>query len=287
MKKRILSAILAGICVLIFSFSVCAAAQVDVMLTSDVPLAPPGLRVVIDGLEYPGEAFLENGTTFVSLREFANHADVCVLSWSNPTQTASLWTKGLTLSVTAGAEYMEANERVLWCRTPSFIEEGTLFVPLRPLAEAFGYRCTYDDNTLTVTLTRVGDAIENGASFYAEDKLYWLSRIISAEACGEPFSGKLAVGAVIMNRVASSDYPDTIYGVIFDAEDGVQFTPTVNGAIYHTPSEDSVRAAKLILEGVLVDDDILFFLNEALAESKWIVNNRTYVTTIGVTDFYA
>ncbi|MBQ2468213.1 MAG: cell wall hydrolase, partial [Clostridia bacterium] len=114
-----------------------------------------------------------------------------------------------------------------------------------------------------------------------------LSRIISAEAEGEPLEGKLAVGTVILNRVASPDYPDTIYGVIFDRQNGVQFTPAGSGTVYCDPGPDSVRAAKMCLEGYRTSGDILFFMNESIAESFWIKNNRAFAFSIGKHDFYA
>ena len=57
---------------------------------------------------------------------------------------------------------------------------------------------------------------------YSENDLYWLSRIIEAEASGESFSGKIAVGNCVLNRVKSSEFPNTIYDVIFDKNHGVQ-----------------------------------------------------------------
>ena len=64
--------------------------------------------------------------------------------------------------------------------------------------------------------------------FYDHDELYWLSKLIYAESGAEPFLGKLAVGTVVMNRVDSDEFPSNIVDVIFDKENGVQFTPTAN-----------------------------------------------------------
>lgn len=90
-----------------------------------------------------------------------------------------------------------------------------------------------------------------------------------------------------MNRVDSDEFPSNIVDVIFDKENGVQFTPTANGAIEKDPDEDSIAAAKICLEDVRLSDDILYFLNEELSSSLWIVENCTYVMTIGCHDFYA
>ena len=103
----------------------------------------------------------------------------------------------------------------------------------------------------------------------------------------ESFEGKLAVGNVVLNRVNSSMFPNTVYGVIFDFSCGVQFTPAANGTVYNTPSADSVEAAKQCLDGKNVVGNALFFMNGAIAQSAWISNNRTYIMTIGNHQFYA
>ena len=121
---------------------------------------------------------------------------------------------------------------------------------------------------------------------FSENDLYWLSRIIHAEARGESFDGKLAVGSVVLNRVKNKNYPSTVYGVIFDKKNGVQFSPILDGSIYNNPSRDSINAAKRCLEGYRTNKEILFFINPDIATSFWIVNTREYVMTIGNHDFY-
>ena len=121
---------------------------------------------------------------------------------------------------------------------------------------------------------------------YTQDELFWLARIIEAEAGGEPMEGKIAVGNTILNRVKSADYPDTIYGVIFDRNWGVQYTPTSNGTIWNDPSGDAWDAARRCLEGENLVEDCLFFLNPRIAKSFWIVENREYYCSIGGHDFY-
>jgi N-acetylmuramoyl-L-alanine amidase len=91
--------------------------------------------------------------------------------------------------------------------------------------------------------------IVSGDQYYDSDDVKWLSRIINAEAEAEPLEGKIAVGNVVLNRVASDEFPDTIYSVIFDKANGVQFSPTASGAIYNTPTDESVLAAKMCLDG--------------------------------------
>ena len=91
---------------------------------------------------------------------------------------------------------------------------------------------------------------------------------------------------MVLNRVAHSEFPNTIYGVIFDSRWGGQFEPVRNGTIYHTPTEESVTAAKLVLEGADVAGESLYFLAPTLTNNHWIMENRDYIMTIGVHWFY-
>lgn len=119
------------------------------------------------------------------------------------------------------------------------------------------------------------------------DDVYWLARIIHAEAQGEPFDGKVAVGSVILNRVHSSQFPNTVYGVIFDQQNGyTQFSPVIDGSIYNNPGSDSIRAAEAALSGQRPVGDALYFLNPDKSQSFWITDNRQYMTAIGGHEFY-
>lgn len=77
-----------------------------------------------------------------------------------------------------------------------------------------------------------------------------LARLITAEADAEPYVGKLAVGAVVLNRTRDSNFPKTIYDVIYQYDSGTyQFEPVMNGWIERSATADSIRAAKAALNG--------------------------------------
>ncbi len=244
--------------------------------------SPP--KVFADGWEYPGMVDIKEGRAYVSLREFATAMDNAVVRWNDETECATATTDALTVSAWENGLYLEANGRYLWCPGKTYTENGIMMVPLTAISRAFGFNHTWGNNT--VTLERTKGAIEPAAEFYSEDEVWWLARIIEAEAGAEPFLGKIAVGEVVLNRVASEEFPDTIYSVIFDNEHGVQFTPTVNGAIEKEPDKDSIVAAKLVLDGARVGKNLLYFLNPAIAVSNWIPENRPFAMTIGNHDFY-
>lgn len=98
--------------------------------------------------------------------------------------------------------------------------------------------------------------------------------------------GQIAVGNVVLNRVTSPQYPNTVREVVFDSQNGVQFEPVANGSIYDEPTDSALTAAKLCLEGASVVDDCLYFFAPALSAGSWIVNNRAYYGTIGCHQFY-
>lgn len=117
--------------------------------------------------------------------------------------------------------------------------------------------------------------------------VYWLSRIIHAEASGEPYRGKVAVGNVVLNRVKSKDFPNSVYNVIFEYYKNIpQFSPVADGTIYNTPSSESVRAAREAISGSRPVGNATYFFNPDKAAGSWIVRTKTYITRIGGHVFY-
>lgn len=67
---------------------------------------------------------------------------------------------------------------------------------------------------------------------------------------------------------------------------GVQFTPVANGTVYDEPTQESLLAAKLVLDGARAAGNSLYFIAPELTDNHWTMENRTYVTTIGCHWFY-
>lgn len=166
---------------------------------------------------------------------------------------------------------------------PLYWEGEDVFLPLRVLAQAEGAQVTWLAEESTA---QVGPQEKSTGEPESCEDLYWLSRIISAESRGEPLLGQIAVGNVILNRVESEEYPDSVKEVIFDRTYGVQFTPTVNGSIEREPELCSVLAAVLALNGASVVGESLYFFSPAQSAGSWITANRPYYTTIGGHQFY-
>ena len=127
------------------------------------------------------------------------------------------------------------------------------------------------------TLALIGISSSSSGASVSNADLELLARIISAEARGEPYIGQVAVGAVVLNRVESSSFPDSISGVIyqpgaFDAVEDKQF--------YLTPNETALNAARDALNGWDPTNGALYYWNPVTATSRWIWS-IPITTTIG------
>ena len=105
----------------------------------------------------------------------------------------------------------------------------------------------------------------------AEDKDL-LSRLVEAEAKGEPYQGKVAVAMVVLNRVASPEFPNSVHDVIYQQLEngGYQFTPVANGAINQPASDESKRAVDEALASQDPVNDALYFYNPEIATNDWV-----------------
>jgi spore germination cell wall hydrolase CwlJ-like protein len=125
------------------------------------------------------------------------------------------------------------------------------------------------------------------ASVQANKEKDLFYRLVTAEAEAESFEGQLAVATVIMNRVKSPDYSNTITGVIMDKAWGYQFTPVQDGRINNPPSASAKKAVDMVLNGYRsFGTNVFWFVNPRKASSPWIEQNKTLVKTIGNHDFY-
>ena len=242
--------------------------------------------VTVNGRTLSEPAVVMNGTLYLPLRAFASSLGNATVSYDKATKTATLKMAGLYLTATDSGFVTYANDRALFAFSPNLLmSNGKMYLPASTLTKALGVQITSKTSS-TVEILGSYTPLIHASKFYREDEVYWLSKIISAESGGESLIGQIAVGDVIMNRVKSPLYPNTIYGVIFDRKYGVQFSPILDGSIYKNPTFTATLAAKICLEGTSLSDDALFFLNPRVAESNWIVKSREYAYSIGGHDFY-
>lgn len=104
-----------------------------------------------------------------------------------------------------------------------------------------------------------------------------LARLISAEARGEPYSGQVAVGAVVLNRIKNPSFPNTLPGVIYQSG---AFTCITDGQFNQPVAESAYRAARDALNGVDPSGGAIYYFNPSTATSSWIWS-RPLITVIG------
>jgi len=117
----------------------------------------------------------------------------------------------------------------------------------------------------------------SAASSYQSGDVWLLSKLISAEARGEPYSGQVAVGAVVLNRVAHPSFPNTLSGVIY--QNGA-FSCMSDGQWDQAIADSAYKAAREALNGSDPSGGAIYYYNPAKATSKWIWS-RPVITTIG------
>ncbi|AGK98813.1 cell wall hydrolase [Clostridium pasteurianum] len=105
---------------------------------------------------------------------------------------------------------------------------------------------------------------------YSQADIDLLARLINSEAEGEPYNAKVAVGAVVLNRIADSRFPNTINSVIYQIDSGhYQFTPVLNGTINKPASQDSIKAAYAALKGEDPTKGAVYYFDDS-ATNKWL-----------------
>ena len=120
-----------------------------------------------------------------------------------------------------------------------------------------------------------GGSSSSGAGNYSNSDVQLLARLIYAEARGEPYKGQVAVGAVVLNRVKSASFPNTISAVIYQP---YAFTCVNDGQINLSPNSTAVNAAKDAMNGWDPSYGCIYYYNPKIATSSWIFSRPTVVT---------
>ena len=131
---------------------------------------------------------------------------------------------------------------------------------------------------LSLTGNSGGGSSSSGGSSNSGDKdLYLLAKLVHGESRGEPYKGKVAVAAVVLNRVKSSSFPNSISGVIYQKG---AFSAVSDGQINLSPDNESIKAARDAMNGWDPTGGAIYYYNPAVATSSWIFGRKT-ITVIG------
>lgn len=127
------------------------------------------------------------------------------------------------------------------------------------------------------TLAAMGINSNSSSGSSGSNDLNLLSKVVYSEARGEPYVGQVAVAAVVLNRISSSSFPNSMSGVVYQAG---AFDAVSDGQINLTPNATARKAAQDAINGWDPTYGAIYYFNPATATSKWIWS-RPQVLTIG------
>ena len=138
---------------------------------------------------------------------------------------------------------------------------------------------TVDGIAGTQTLKAMGITSSSSSSSSSNNSsnVNLLARVVYGEARGEPYTGQVAVAAVVLNRVKSSKFPNTISGVVYQSG---AFDAVADGQINMTPDTTAKKAAQDALNGWDPSYGAIYYFNPSTATNKWIWS-RPMTVTIG------
>ena len=204
-------------------------------------------------------------------------------TFDTETNTLTVAVEDIEITVCRDDDYIEANGRYFYLPDGYMEIDGSAVVPIEAIEKIFTLEANWDEELEVYDLDTANKAIlVSGDEFYDEDNLYWMSRVITYESGNQPTAGQIGVGNVVLNRVESSRFPDTIKKVIFQQG---QFAPVAAGAIYLDPYDISVVCAKMVFEGYNTVGKSLFF-QQGRYGANWISQNTKFVITIADHNFF-
>ncbi len=129
----------------------------------------------------------------------------------------------------------------------------------------------------TLLYMGLGSGSSSNTGGYSSSDVYLLAKVIAAEARGESYTGQVAVGAVVLNRVDSSSFPDTVAGVVYQKG---AFSAVTDSNWSVSPDSTSKKAAQDAINGWDPSGGALYYYNPAKTSNQWI-RTRPVITTIG------
>lgn len=204
------------------------------------------------------------------------------------THVESVWTTAILRSGSSGGEVKEVQRRLKEWGYYTGKVDGVFGKATKNAVIAFQKKngLTADGVVGKATYKALGmnssynalAGVQSGATGgFSSADVYLLAKTIYAEGRGEPYTGQVAIGAVVLNRVRSKQFPNSVSGVVYQKH---AFTAVSDGQINLTPNDTAMRAAKDAINGWDPTGGALYYYNPAVATSAWIFDRQT-ITVIG------
>ncbi len=240
--------------------------------------------VYVDGL-LSCRGYIVGDNTYVSLEAISAVLGYDIdTHYDNEINTLTVRLGGIVIEACSSDQYMSANGRYLYLPDGYMEVEGSFIIPMEAVTKIFTLGLSWNEELGAYDLSTANERLlQSGDEYYNEDDIYWMSRIITWESGNQPVAGQIGVGNVILNRIASSRFADTLKEVIFQPG---QFAPAANGVVYGEPYDISVICAKLVYEGYNTVGDALFF-QVGRYWGSGMGSSTTWLMSIGDHNFFA
>lgn len=283
MLKKLMSVIAIGFAFAVLAFTTTASAEETKLYGYSIPI-----DIDINGnyIENPGKGILcDDGLVYVPLRYVSNVFGANVV-WEESLADAVVTAPDKVLVFDPSSQGCYVND--CWIPAAQMMKDGVLYVDSKFIFTWLGGCVLWDDYRYEVKVTVPGFTLPNEyiEKFYTPNDLYWLSKIVTCEAGSVSFEAQVMVSNVILNRRASSSFPNTVYDVIYDRRYGIQFSPAYSGKLSRAnPSTKTVLACKAALNGLDLAPGCLYFIY-ASNKNGWIARTRPLYKVLGNQAFY-
>lgn len=214
---------------------------------------------------------IQDGRTFVVARSLVEALGGQIF-WDDVYKKVSIFYGEDLIELYIGSETAYVNGGPYTMDVAPFINDGRTMIPLRFVSETLGCEVGWDDVSKTASIVREGIVVPTEyiadqkpveVSPYTEEDLYWLSKIVTVESGDQSMEMAIGIANVVLNRVKSDLFPDTVHDVIFQVDVYKQFPPAHKSSFETlVPSEMATEAARRALQGENNVETCLFFNNQ-------------------------
>jgi hypothetical protein len=207
---------------------------------------------------------LIDDTAYIVARSLVNALNEKIV-WDNETRTVTITNELNEIKFIVDSNTVLVNSKKIEIDSKPFIRNGRTYIPLRIVADYLGCNINWVQETYTVELYKKDVIVKDDYIYtpnYNDFDLETLSKIVQVESSDGSMEMKLAIANVVLNRVKSNRFPNTVADVIYQKDVHVQFPPAHRDSFKTVePSLYTKIAAKNALEGLNNIDECLFFNN--------------------------
>lgn len=211
------------------------------------------IRVNDVRLKLDSEPYIQSERTMIPVRAVAEVLGATEVIWNSETKSATIMYKEKEIVLTIDSYKYMINEIEYDLEVAPIIKDGRMMIPMRVIAEELDCEVAWNDQLYTVEIQKADITVTEAliaVNQYSYEDVLWLARIVHVEGYNIGYEANLAIANVVLNRVSSSSFPNSVYDVIFEDAYAVQFPPAhKEGFEALEPSKKSWAAAKNALSG--------------------------------------